>query len=54
MLGSDYPFDMGDPDPVATLEACIGLTLPERDAILGRTAASVFGFASAGEHTTST
>ena len=45
MLGSDYPFDMGDPDPVATLETCSGLTPSERAAIRGDTAASLFGFA---------
>ena len=51
MMGSDYPFDMGDPDPVATVEACTGLTARERAAILGGTAASVFGFASAAKET---
>ena len=47
MLGSDYPFDMGDPDPVATLVACTNLMPSERDAILGHTAASVFGLSHA-------
>ncbi len=34
LLGSDYPFDMGVPDPVARLDAA-GLLLSDRDAIAG-------------------
>lgn len=34
LLGSDYPFDMGVPDPVARLDAA-GLSAAERDAIAG-------------------
>jgi aminocarboxymuconate-semialdehyde decarboxylase len=41
MLGSDYPFGIGDPDPRAVVEAT-ALTLPERCAILGETAARIF------------
>jgi aminocarboxymuconate-semialdehyde decarboxylase len=37
-LGSDAPFDMGDEDPLATVEAVPGLTSEERDAILSGTA----------------
>ena len=43
MLGSDYPFDMGDEDPVATVEACGGLDEAARDAILGGNAKALFG-----------
>ena len=41
MLGSDYPFGIGDPDPCAVVEAT-QLTLSERRAILGDTAARIF------------
>jgi aminocarboxymuconate-semialdehyde decarboxylase len=37
-LGTDSPFDMGDEDPLATVEAVPGLTGEERDAILSGTA----------------
>ena len=37
-LGTDTPFDMGDEDPLATVEAVPGLTSEERDAILSDTA----------------
>ena len=39
VLGSDHPFIMGDPDPVATVDAIPGLTAEERTAILGGNAA---------------
>lgn len=45
MLGSDYPFDMGDPDPVATLRAA-GLADADCEAILFGTAAKFFGIGS--------
>lgn len=35
LLGSDYPFEMGDPDPVATVEAIPGLDDDQRALILG-------------------
>lgn len=35
LLGSDYPFEMGDPDPVATIEAIPGLDDEQRALILG-------------------
>lgn len=38
MLGSDYPFDLGDPDPVGSLAAA-GLPAPAAAAIAGGTAA---------------
>ena len=41
MLGSDYPFAIGDPDPVRIVEET-PLTAAERRAILGETAARVF------------
>jgi aminocarboxymuconate-semialdehyde decarboxylase len=41
MLGSDYPFGIGDPDPCAVVEAT-PLSSGERHAILGETAARIF------------
>ena len=38
VLGTDAPFDMGDEDPLATVEAVPGLTDAERDAISSGTA----------------
>lgn len=35
VLGSDYPFPMGDPDPVATLDRVPGLSPAARERILG-------------------
>ena len=34
LLGTDYPFEMGDPDPIDTIDAIPGLTGTERNAIL--------------------
>lgn len=42
MLGSDYPFDMGDPDPLAILTGCDGLSAKDRDAITHGTASAFF------------
>lgn len=42
MLGSDYPFDMGDTDPVGTLRQA-GLSQAECDMILSTTAENFFG-----------
>jgi aminocarboxymuconate-semialdehyde decarboxylase len=42
LLGSDYPFGIGDPAPRETLGRA-RLTLGERELILGRTAAGLFG-----------
>lgn len=39
MLGSDYPYDMGDDDPVGLVESLRGIDEKERRAILGGTAA---------------
>jgi len=41
-LGSDYPFDMAEPDPVGFLS---GLAEEDRAAILGRNAAALLGLA---------
>lgn len=38
LLGTDYPFPMGDPDPIASIDATPGLTSTERASILGETA----------------
>ena len=42
LLGSDYPFGIGDPAPRETVGRA-RLTLGERELILGRTAATLFG-----------
>jgi aminocarboxymuconate-semialdehyde decarboxylase len=41
MLGSDYPFGIGDPDPCGIVDRTV-LTQAEREAILGGTAARIF------------
>jgi aminocarboxymuconate-semialdehyde decarboxylase len=41
MLGSDFPFGIGDPDPCAIVDAT-PLTAAERGAILGDNAARIF------------
>jgi aminocarboxymuconate-semialdehyde decarboxylase len=43
MLGTDYPFDMGEADPVGLVDATEGLTQAERSAIKGGNAAALFG-----------
>jgi aminocarboxymuconate-semialdehyde decarboxylase len=35
LMGSDYPFEMGDPEPVETVETIPGLDKGQRDMILG-------------------
>jgi len=42
LLGTDYPFDMADPDPVATIRAS-GLEPADEAAILGGNAAGLLG-----------
>lgn len=44
MLGSDLPFDMGDPDPAASV-ARLGLAASEQQQIEGETAARLLGVA---------
>jgi aminocarboxymuconate-semialdehyde decarboxylase len=45
LLGSDFPFDMGDEDPVALVYAAPGLDDAARRSIVGATAASLLGVA---------
>jgi aminocarboxymuconate-semialdehyde decarboxylase len=45
ILGSDYCFDMGLDDPVATVARMTELTPEERDLILGQTAAKLLRIA---------
>jgi aminocarboxymuconate-semialdehyde decarboxylase len=45
VLGSDYPADMGEPQPVDFIEGCASLTATEKTAILGGNAARLFGLA---------
>jgi aminocarboxymuconate-semialdehyde decarboxylase len=45
MLGTDYPYDMGDPDPVKSVAALAHLSDRERRMILGENAAQLFGLA---------
>ena len=42
MIGTDYPFDMGDEHPLQTV-AALGLEPAEHEQILGGTAARLFG-----------
>jgi aminocarboxymuconate-semialdehyde decarboxylase len=39
LLGTDYPFDMGEEDPVGLIASVPGLTRAERDMIEGGNAA---------------
>jgi aminocarboxymuconate-semialdehyde decarboxylase len=49
LLGSDYPFEMGDPDPLQTLQAVPGLTEAEFEAVTSGTFESLcFGAQEAG------
>lgn len=43
MLGTDYPFAIADSAPVAHINGAPGLTAAERSAMLGGTAAEIFG-----------
>lgn len=42
MLGTDFPFDMGDTDPIGLITATEGLTEQDREAISGCNAARLF------------
>lgn len=42
LLGSDYPFDMGDPDPLACLDGCRTLSAADREAITYGNAKALF------------
>jgi aminocarboxymuconate-semialdehyde decarboxylase len=46
LLGSDYPYDMADPDPVGSVRQLMELSATDRDAILGGNAARLFGLSS--------
>jgi aminocarboxymuconate-semialdehyde decarboxylase len=41
MMGSDYPFEMGDPEPVKTVESIPDLDDDQRGMILGGNFASI-------------
>jgi aminocarboxymuconate-semialdehyde decarboxylase len=43
VLGTDYPFDMAEPDPVGFVSRLASLTAKERSAILGGNAARLLG-----------
>lgn len=43
MMGSDYPFDMGDENPRALIDSVARLTSAERDKIMGGNAARLLG-----------
>jgi aminocarboxymuconate-semialdehyde decarboxylase len=45
MLGTDYPYDMGDDDPLALLAAASGLEQGQVDLIAGGNAARLLGLA---------
>ena len=48
VLGSDYPFEMGDPDPVGTVRAVAGLDEAQRQLILHGNLERLIGRATAG------
>ena len=41
-LGSDYPYDMADPDPAGTVEKVVSLSEPELNAVLEGNAKVLF------------
>jgi len=43
LLGSDYPYDMGDPDPVQTVSRLSGIKEEDRRRILRENAVTLFG-----------
>jgi aminocarboxymuconate-semialdehyde decarboxylase len=43
MVGTDFPFDMSERDPLGLVASVDGLTDEERDAISGGNAVRVFG-----------
>jgi aminocarboxymuconate-semialdehyde decarboxylase len=42
MLGTDYPYDMGDYTPLASIDAVPGLSTAEKEKIAGKNAAALF------------
>ena len=45
LMGTDYPADMGEIDPIGFIEGAPGLSAEERAAILGLNAARLLGIA---------
>ncbi len=45
VLGTDYPYDMGETDPVGLVNSVAGLTRAERESIMGGNAARLLGIA---------
>jgi aminocarboxymuconate-semialdehyde decarboxylase len=43
MLGTDFPFDMSETDPLGLINSTEGLTDGDRAAMAGGNAATVFG-----------
>jgi len=43
LLGSDYPYDMADPDPAGRVHALTDVSAADRDLVLGDNAAALFG-----------
>lgn len=43
LLGTDYPFPMGDQDPVGFIRSLSSLSAEQQDDILGDNAARLFG-----------
>lgn len=43
MIGTDYPFDMGEEDPIGLVKSVDGLSSAEIDAITGGNAAALYG-----------
>jgi aminocarboxymuconate-semialdehyde decarboxylase len=43
LLGSDYPFDMADPNPVATLGSVESISTADKERVLGGNAATILG-----------
>jgi aminocarboxymuconate-semialdehyde decarboxylase len=42
MLGTDFPFDMGETDPVGLIDSTDGLSDDDRDGLKGGNAAALF------------
>jgi aminocarboxymuconate-semialdehyde decarboxylase len=45
LLGTDYPYDMGDDDPLALLASTVGLDQGQLDLVAGGNAARLLGLA---------
>jgi aminocarboxymuconate-semialdehyde decarboxylase len=53
-MGTDFPFDMGETDPLGLIAATEGLDDADRAAISGGNAARLYGIGSAPNGTTAT